>query len=61
MQYELWNTRNGLRVATWQSEADAADQIRRQRGLASEPVQLRLHDDTSGATEILADETTLLS
>ena len=60
MQYELWNTRNGLRVATWPSEADAAHQIRRQRGLASEPVQLLVHSD-NGATEVLADETTLLS
>src|SRR5918912_1013236 len=60
MEYELWNTRNGLRVATWPSEAEAAHQLRRQPGLASEPVQLLLRND-NGATEVLADQTTLLS
>jgi hypothetical protein len=58
MQYELWNTRNGIVVATWSSEAKAAEQIREQPGLASEPVELLLHRD-DGTTEKLADQESL--
>ena len=59
MEYELWNVRHGLRVASWASEAEAADQLRQQPGLASEPVHLILRND-DGTTTLLADETSVL-
>jgi hypothetical protein len=60
MEYELWNIRNGIRVAIWPSEIDAAHQVHQQPGLASEPVQLVMRQDDD-STVVVADQDGLLA